>query len=35
MPGTLASVLYTIALISPPAVILFGLALDLIGKARA
>ena len=34
MPGTLANVLYAVALIAPPVVILLGLALDLIGKAK-
>lgn len=34
MPGTLASVLYAVALIAPPALILLGLALDLIGRAK-
>jgi hypothetical protein len=34
MPGTLVSVLYAVALIASPVVILVGLALDLISKAE-
>ena len=35
MPGTLASVFYIVALIAPPVVILLGVVLDLIGRAKA